>query len=114
MYSSVLEDKLNQRCKNYGIDKVRIVDDIVTAVSVIASEGIWMNVSRSDVTAQQVQKDMKDKYFADYDSDHYGLIKVFRAWDAERRTRSFHSLNQWCSSHLLQNRALQMAHNIKN
>ena len=112
LYSCIIENILS-KSRHFDREKDSVVDDMVTAVSVIASEGIWMNASRSDITAQQVLKDMMDKHFLDYGSDHYGLVKVYRAWNHERRNRSFHSLNQWCSSHLLQNRALQMAHNIK-
>ena len=83
--------------------------EMVTLVSVLSSENVWLAMSRrreEDVTRLE---DVKKRFAnqTDMKSDHMVLVKLYEEW-ADLRGREA----EWCYKNCVQSRALKQARNI--
>ena len=54
--------------------------DMITLVSVLSSENIWLNVSKHDEKGALKVTDVKKK-FLDTSSDHLMVVRIYEEWD---------------------------------
>ena len=85
--------------------------DCLSLVAVMSTENIWLP-SRDEQARDRIKKKFEDGLTESGKSDHSLLVQVYRSWD-ERRGLPKRDVLAWCSKHLLQHRALEMARNIR-
>jgi len=82
---------------------------MVTLVSVLSSENVWLAMSRrreEDVSRlEEVKKRFANQ--TDMRSDHMVLVKLYEEWNSLRGREG-----EWCYKHFVQSRALKQAKNI--
>jgi len=69
----------------------KVVGDVLKLVSVLSTENIWMNVSKSDSRGQESLAAIKRR-FRDPEGDHFGLVEVYDAWYSEKQVSKFGEL----------------------
>lgn len=87
-------------------------DEMMTLVSVLSSENVWMTVSRRKDEEQQKRLEDVRKHFimkTDQKSDHMVLVKIYDEWERQGPSHQ----NDWCYRNFVQNRALKQAFNIR-
>jgi len=82
------------------------LDEVALLVSLLSSESIWLNVSKSDLERKKMFEEIKMK-MTDGDSDHLTLLNVYTEWRHRNYSES------WCKDHFVQYRALRQTQNIK-
>lgn len=83
-----------------------IMDEICTLVSLISCENVWFNVNKYDED-RRANFDRKKSEFIDKQSDHMGLLNIYKEWE-------FNGFQEdWCKANFLHFRALKQARNIK-
>jgi len=112
LYAYVLGNKLRKHTKSSKYEKDFVVEDMLALMAILSTENIWSAVSQHDHQGQEALREVKKRY-RDEESDHFGLVKVFQDWGAEKVRSRPQELNSWCRKMFLQGRALQMAHSIK-
>eukprot|EP00347_Sterkiella_histriomuscorum_P017631 403348600 len=83
-------------------------EDMLSLVSLLSAENIWVGVSRHDEGKLDRLEEVKRK-FSDKQSDHMSLVNVFEEWQTLPR----HKQDDWCFKNFIQARALKQAKNIK-
>lgn len=82
---------------------------MVTLVSVLSSENVWLAMSRrreEDVNRlEEVKKRFANQ--TDMRSDHMVLVKLYEEWNSLRGREG-----EWCYKNFVQSRALKQAKNI--
>jgi len=83
------------------------VDDAVTIVSLLSSEGVWYRPSRTNPKEVEIA-DAHQQRFLDPLGDHITLLNVFQLWEENGGSPD------WCKKNYLHHRALRQAKDIRS